>query len=114
MVLVNAAKNRVRDLIDADFTKGRMGTGTASEVVTDVALASSTSGTDFDITTQTADKQIVVDYSLGSTAGNGNNLTELGIYVNGTSESLFSRHVFASLAKSSTAQWQISVIYKVI
>lgn len=112
MVFVNDGKNKIRDLLASDITHAQMGTGTTAESAADTALVSAVAATSLAVSLQTSDKQIVVDYNVPSTVGNGTDFTELGVF-NG-SNVLFSRHVFSSLTKSSTEQWQISVIYKIL
>lgn len=106
MTFTNAGKNRVRDLVDADLNHGQLGSGTTAPTYADTALSSATTGTSTAITTQTSDKQIVVDYSLPSTSAQGSTMSEFGLF--NSSNTMFARFVFASLTHSSTEEWQFS------
>lgn len=106
MVFSNAGKNRIRDLLNTDLSHGELGSGTTAANATNTDLVSATAGTSLALSTQTADKQIIADYSLPSTAAQGSTLTEFGIF-NG-SDLLFARFTFSSLTHSSTDEWQFS------
>lgn len=112
MVFTNSGKNRVRDLLDADFSYGMLGTSSTAPSVTDATLGSAATDTSQSVTTTTADKQVIVDFNLPSTAANGSTLYELGVF--NASNSMFSRHTYASLLKQSTEQWQFSVRYNIV
>lgn len=112
MPFTNDGKNEVRDLLKNDINHGTLGTGVTAALVTDSSLESSTAATSLTVTTTVADKQITVDYSLPATVGNGTAFAELGIF--DSDNTMFSRNVFSSLTKSSTDQWQLSVIYRIV
>lgn len=106
MVFTLLGKNRIRDLFDADIHHGELGTGSTAALASDTDLVSATTGTSLLVTTQTADKQVVVDYNLPSTTAQGSTLSEFGIF--NSSDLLFARFVFSSLTHSSNDQWQFS------
>jgi hypothetical protein len=106
MVFSNAGKNRVRDLVNTDLSYGQLGTSNTAEQYTDTALLSAIAATTYAVTTTTADKQIVVDYNLPSTAAVGSTITEYGIF--NASSTLYARMVMASLVHTSTEQWQLT------
>lgn len=108
--MVFTGHNLVRDLVEGVVSHGILGTGSTAEAQNQTALVGAQAATSLGVSTQTADKQLVVDYSLPSTTGNGTSFTELGIF--NASNGMFSRHVFSSLTKSSVEQWQFSVIYR--
>lgn len=93
----------------SDMSYGMVGTGTAAESAADTTLSSAVTATSSVVTKSTSDRQVVIDYSLGASAAVGSAITEFGVF--GIAGTLYSRHLFASLSKSSTEQWQISVAY---
>lgn len=111
MVFSNDGKNRIRDLLNTDINHGELGTDGTAEAASQTDVLAGVAATSIAVATQTADKQITIDYSLPSTTGNGTTFKEFGIF--NSSDTLFSRHVFSSLAKTSTEQWQLSITYKV-
>lgn len=108
--MVFTGHNLVRDLVAGVVSYGILGTGSTAEAQNQTALVGAQTATSSLVSTQTADKQLIVDYSLSSTLGNGTTFTELGVF--NTTDGMFSRHVFSSLTKSSVEQWQFSVIYR--
>lgn len=112
MVFSNAGKNRVRDLLDGDINHGMLGDGSTTPTAGDTALTSADTDTSLAVTTSVADKQINIDYNIPSTTGNGNSYSEFGIF--NSSNTLFSHHIFASLTKQSTEQWQITTTFRVL
>ena len=113
MTLLNAGKNRVRDILSTDITTGECGTGTTAVALSDTDIETSASGSQNDVSVSTADKQVTVDYVLTSVEGNGAAVTELGLWTN-SDATLLSHFVFTSLVKSSTEEWQFSIIYKIV
>lgn len=116
MTIVTEGKNLVRDLIcgdtDDNVNQGGLGTDATAPSVSDTGLNSNTnygtSGTIKTLTYSTSDKQIIFDYNLPSTDGNGNTFKEFGIS-SSTANKLFNRQTFADLAKTSSIEFQISV-----
>ena len=106
MVFTNNGKNRIRDLFDGDLSYGRLGSGTTAATVSDSSLQTSTANSQISVTTSSADKQVISDYSLPSSLLQGSTVSEYGVF--GTTGVLFSRFVFSNLTHSSTDQWQIS------
>lgn len=105
MVFTNAGKNKVRDLVDTELLYGEFGSGTTTPAFTDTALVSSLTGGSFVVTTQLADKQIIVDTNLPATALQGSTAAEFGVF---TDDTMLARVTFASLVHESTEQWQFS------
>lgn len=112
LVFVNSGKNRIRDLLSDDFDYGLLGTDNTVAAASQTALLAEESTTEISVSTTKTDKQITVDYNIPSTTGNGNNYTEFGTF--NSSDVMFSRNVFASLTKTSTEQWQITTVYKIL
>jgi hypothetical protein len=112
MTFVNAGKNRVRDLLNTDLSHAELGTSSTASQASDTDLVAGDTDTSLAVTTSVADKQINIDYNLPSTTGNGESYQEFGIF--NSSDTIFSRHVFAALTKSSTEQWQITTIYRLL
>ena len=113
MTIVDVGKNRVRDLLNADFSTGEVGTGTTPVLFSDTDLETPVAGTQNVVSTAVTDKQITVDYILPATEGNGSDVSEFGMWVN-SDGALLSRYVFSGLTKESTEEWQFTVIYKVV
>lgn len=113
MTLLNNGKNRIRDLVATDISTGEVGTGSTAVDVTDTDLETPVSGTQNTASTTTSSKQIMVDYTLPATEGNGSDVTEFGVWTN-SDATLLSRFVFSSITKSSVEEWQFSVVYKIV
>jgi len=112
MVLILEGKNRIRDLVSDDLTDGQLGTDDTAATESDTGLGTAVGATDLAITTDTTDKQIVVDYNLPSTTGNGNTFTEFEVQT-GTAGISLNRIVFYDLAKTSSEEFQISTIINI-
>jgi len=111
MVFTNTGVNAIRDLFSTALTDASLGTSSTTPLVSDTALGGEDATTNLVTTNTTNDKQINVDYNIPSTTGNGTTFREFGSF--DASNTLFSRQTFASLTKSSTEQWQFSIIYKI-
>lgn len=113
MVLLTEFKNRVRDLIDADKYQGQLGTGTTTPTEDDTALETPVAATLSDLTSTVSDKQLVLDYTLNSSTGNGNAFAEYECQFNAGSTN-GNRVIFSALTKVSGEEWQISTIIRII
>ena len=112
MVVVDVGINRIRDLIDSDMYRGQVGSGATAASTSDTSLVTPHTGSEKTLTTQTASKQLTVDYVLPATDLNGSTLQEVGYFINSASSTLLSRHVYTSIAKDSIEEIQFTVIYK--
>ena len=109
MVILNDGKNRVRDLIDADKYQGQVGTSGTDADASDTGLGAAVAGTNKALTSSTANKQVVLDYNLLSTEGNGNTLKEYVTTLNSGTDFL-TRITFPNIVKSSSIEIQISTV----
>ena len=108
-MLINEGKNRVRDLIVADLTNGELGTDGTGASASDTGLIAPVAATIVALSITTADKQLIADYSLSSTTGNGNTYKEYELQLSAASTSL-NRSTFYDVPKDSTEEMQISTI----
>jgi hypothetical protein len=111
MVFTNVGKNKVRDLLRAQIHEATLGTSGTAASVNDTALGGPDATTTQVVSTNVQDRRILVDYSLPATDGNGTTFREIGVFDN--SALMFGRHVFSALTKSSSDQWQITIIYNI-
>jgi len=109
MVLTNSLKNRARDLLDADKSDGQVGTDGTAPTEDDTSLGAAVSGTDNVLTSSTGTKQLVLDYNLLSSEGNGNTLKEFATDFN-SGATLGTRITFPSIVKTQSVEVQISTI----
>ena len=112
MTFTHVGRNIVRDELRTLVAKGILGTSGTEASVNDTALGGAVGDTELDITTAVGDRQLVIDYNLPATSGNGITFQEFGV-TNEAGTTLFSRNVFSSLVKSSADQWQITVKYNI-
>jgi hypothetical protein len=106
LTFTNTGKNRIRDLVNTDLNHGQLGTSVTGAQATDTSLVSGATDTSLSLSTQTADKQIVADYSLPATAAQGSTFGEFGVF--NSNNVMFARFVFATLTHASTDEWQFS------
>ena len=112
MILLDG-KNRIRDLIDADKYKGQLGTGTTAPTENDTGLETADSDTLVTLTSTTSNKQLLFDYNLPTTTGNGNTYAEYENQLNSGTDHL-TRVVFAGLGKTNTEEWQVSTFFRLL
>jgi len=106
MVLTTTGKNAIRDLMNTAKDFGEMGTGTNTAVPGDTALQTAVAATQTALTSSTADKTLILDYSLNSTTGNGNTLSEFRNTL--SSGTTLNRVTFAGIQKTSSIEVEIS------
>lgn len=112
MVVVREAKNRIRDLVNADITVGKFGTGTTDPSTGDTDLETEVGATE-STNTQTVGNQIINSKNiLVSTIGNGSTLTEYAIFMNGGS-TMLSRVTFPDFAKTSSLELHVTTNYRI-
>ena len=106
MVLTTTGKNAIRDLMNTAKDYGEMGTGTTAPTPGDTGLVSAVSATQAALTSSTADKTLILDYTLNSTTGNGNTLTEFQNTI--SSGTNLNRVTFAGIQKTSSIEVEVS------
>lgn len=106
MVLTTTGKNGIRDLISTAKDFGEMGTGTNAPQPSDTTLQTPVTATQTALTSSTADKTLILDYTLNSVTGNGNTLTEFRNTI--SSGTTLSRVTFAGIQKTSSIEVEIS------
>jgi len=110
-MILNEGLNQVKDLVNADLSKGQAGTGTTLPTPADTALETADTDTLATLTSTTVnDLQITTQYDIDSLTGNGNTLTEQEIqFTDGES---FTRNVHAGISKSNSIEVQyLNTIY---
>tara|TARA_Y100000310_G_scaffold118525_1_gene117409 strand:- start:7067 stop:7405 length:339 start_codon:yes stop_codon:yes gene_type:complete len=108
-MLVDQARNRVRDLIASDIYEGQFGTGTTAPQPTDTALETAVTGTNSSLSTTKFDKQLIFTHSLANTEGNGNTMTEFALTMNSGS-TLLTRDIVDGTPKDITKSFQTSIL----
>ena len=113
-LVVTAGLNLIRDLLrGAAGVTGlnyfAYGTGTTAAAAGNTTLQTEV-GRDNYTQTSIVDGKLTIKYYLASTAGNGNTISEAGLFGNGAtatanSGTLFARAVFAGEAKTSAQAW---------
>lgn len=113
MVLINIGRNRVRDLIRDNMTKGQSGTGTALVTLSDTGLQIPLVDTLNTLTDKTVSSDSInVTHIVTTGEGNGEDITEWEI--RNTSGSSYNRVVKASISKSSTIEINMIHSFEVI
>jgi|TARA_R100000501_G_scaffold12539_1_gene23128 hypothetical protein len=108
-MLIKEGKNRVRDLIEDDITNGELGTDGTTPTEDDTGLGNPVAATEKAVSISTGDKQLVIDYNLLSTEGNGNTYREFEIQ-SSEADTSYNRIVFYDLSKDNTEEFQVSTI----
>lgn len=103
MVLVDSGKNRVRDLIKADLTIGKLGTSGTDPSVNATDLGSVDATTSATLTNTTGNKLINSEHVLLSTIGNSTTYKEFATYLN-SGTVLFDYVVYPDFLKSNTLE----------
>ena len=111
--------NLMRDLLcgesTASITNAGLGTNDTPPAEENTGLNANvnlgTVDTDLAITYATTDRQVLFEYTLPSTAANGNTYTEFGLN-NGAI--LFNRQTFYDLVKDASKEINISLVIRVI
>lgn len=107
MVVSDTGKNRIRDLVEADISEVKLGTGTTAATAGDTDLETEVAVSAATPTKTKGNKLINVQHILLSTVGTGTNYTEIGVYMN-SGATLLSRSVYP--AYSHTASLQLNSI----
>lgn len=99
-MIITEGLNQVRDLVNADITKGQAGEGTTLPTAADTGLEDADSNTLLTLTSKsTANKAITTTYTIDANTGNGDALTEYEIrFTDGES---FNRVVHAAISKTA-------------
>jgi len=109
MVVTTTGKNAVRDVIDTAKDQGQVGTDSTAELETDSGLGAGVAATKVNLTSSTADKQLVLSYSLNSTTGNGNTYREFENMI--SSGTNLNRVTFASVVKTSAIEIAVNTTF---
>lgn len=100
MVMLKVGLNKLRDLHDANIDKCWLGTEGTAVTESQTGLQTGVSATKIANTSTTADKTLVVNYTLPSTTATGNTYREFAVILDGTVE--YNRVVFTGLGHTST------------
>lgn len=109
MVLTTTGKNAIRDVIDTAKDQGQMGTGTTAELESDTGLETAVAASLANLTSSTADKQLVLSYLLDSTTANGNDMTEFENRV--SSGTNLNRVTFAAISKTTNIEISVNTTF---
>jgi len=104
-MILDEGLNQVKDLVNADLSKGQSGTGTTLPTAADTGLEVADTDTLLTLTSVTVnDKQLTTQHDINSIVANGVTLTEHEIqFVSGES---FNRNVHAAISKTSAIEIQ--------
>jgi len=108
-MIIKEGKNRMRDLIEDDITNGELGTDGTAPTENDTGLGNPVSATEKAVSVTKTDKQLVIDYSLLSTEGNGNTYREFEVQSD-EADTSYNRITFYDLPKDNTEEFQLSTI----
>lgn len=108
MTITTTGKNEIRDAIDGIKDQGQLGTDDTAELESDSGLGTAVAATLVNLTSSTADQQLVLDYFLTSVTGNGNTFKEFENRVNAGVN--LNRVTFSDLIKTSAIEMNISTI----
>ena len=101
--LLSTIKTGVLTTISGASTHLAVGTGTTTATAADTSLETEvTRKARQEITTGTSD--IIVSLFLNSTEGNGNSLTEVGVFDAGAAGNMAERDTFTAIAKTSSIE----------
>lgn len=92
--------NKIRDLVDTTIDKCHMGTSGAVVTEAQTALQTPVAASKLVSTSTTADKTLVINYTLPSTTGTGSTYREFAFIDDGTVE--YNRVTFTGIEHTST------------
>jgi len=75
-MIIQVGMDRFRDLIDADFDKGEIGTDGTAVSLSDTAIGSAIGGTEYSVSTSTFFNGIKISYATQLGNGSGNSARE--------------------------------------
>jgi len=103
--MINEGLRRVRDLVNTDLTNAQAGTDNTSPQQTDSGLLSPVTSTNNTTSNQVSNDPatLTVTHTILTTEGNGYDLSEWELRINGDSES-FNRTVTAAIPKVNTQE----------
>jgi len=78
-MMLDEGLNKIKDLVEAEFTQSTAGTGSTTESTNDTGLANPDDNTTREITWTKTDKQIDYEAEPVGTTGDGNTYTEFMI-----------------------------------
>lgn len=99
MVVNNTAKNKIRDLIEADISSMTVGTDGSTAAVSDTDLGAEITGVSKTPTISTNNKTLSFQYELLSSEANGETIKEAGVFF--SDDTLFDRIVFPDYDKTA-------------
>ncbi len=100
MTMLTVGLNAIRDLIDATIDKCHMGTDGSIVTEAQTGLQTPVVASKLDSTSTTADKTLVINYTLPSTTATGSTYREFAVIDNGTVE--YNRVTFTGIAHTAT------------
>ena len=103
MTILAEGFSRIITLLSADTATGKLGSGTTAESETDTDLKTFISGLSFTPTATTANQFLEKTIEILTLTGNGNTITEAGLF---DSDKLVSRSTFAGVAKNNTLEFR--------
>ena len=100
MTFLLVGLNKIRDLVDTTIDKCHMGTDGSVVTEAQTALQTPIAASKLASTSTTADKTLVINYTLPSTAATGNTFREFAVIDDGTVE--YNRVVFTGIGHTSS------------
>ena len=110
-MLMIAACNVIRSIIDTTYGYLATGTGTTAVTEADTALVTEIVRLTKNTTDTGTDKQVDMEFVMTSSQGNGSTLTEVGLYTAATSGTMGSRDLISPIAKNNTFEISFLVTF---
>ena len=112
MVVVNDAKNRIRDLLEADINTAKLGTDGTAPTAGDTDLGTVDATTVATPTNTTGDKTINSTHIMLSTVGVGTTYKEFGIFID-SGNTLLNRVVFPDFAQTANTELHTTTVIRI-
>lgn len=100
ITILDIGLNKIRDLHDSNIDKCWMGTDGSAVTASQTTLVAGVSASKIANTSTTADKTLVINYTLLSTVATGNTFREFAVILDGDTE--YTRVTLTGIAHTST------------
>jgi len=109
MVVTDAGKIKIVEILVSELSNGELGTGSTAPSASDTTLVTEVTSTISAITAVQDGKQFITTYNINSLTGNNNTYQEYGNFFT-TSDTLFNRVTFTGVPKNSALEFQVKSI----